>query len=146
MRPEFPAGSCDQRPVEERDDVLVHTSTPLPAPLEVIGRNRVRLVAESTAPSADWVARLCDVDTAGVSRNITAGIVRTGHGHPAREHVVDLWSTAHVFRPGHRIRVPVASSCFPRWNRNLSRPDARQSVYDDAARPSRIVLPVVRTE
>lgn len=145
MAPEFPAGPYDQRHVEERDDVLVYTGAPLRAPLEVIGRISVHLVAESTAPGTDWVARLCDVDTGGVSRNITDGILRTrlarAHG-PAREHVIDLWSTAHVFLPGHRIRVQVASSCFPRWDRNLI--VARQSVYHDAARPSRVILPVVR--
>lgn len=152
MAPEFPAGPHDQQHVEDRDDVLVYTSEPLRAPFEVIGRVRVRLVAESTASSTDWVARLCDVDTDGVSRNITDGILRThqahrsnadtGHEHPGREYVIDLWSTAHVFLPGHRIRVQIASSCFPRWDRNLVRAD--QSVHHDAARPSRVVLPVVR--
>ncbi|MDX2694589.1 CocE/NonD family hydrolase C-terminal non-catalytic domain-containing protein [Streptomyces ipomoeae] len=70
------------------------------------------------------------------------------------EHAVDLWSTSYVFRAGHRLRVHVTSSSFPRWDRNLNtgepvdrgtdfRP-ARQEIAHDAARPSRIVLPVVR--
>jgi putative CocE/NonD family hydrolase len=176
MAPEFPPGPYDQRRVEERDDVLIYTSAPLREPLEVIGRITVHLVADSTAPSTDWVARLCDVDTNGVSRNITDGILRTqrtqrtqqpgthtGHRRPASAHVVDLWSTAHVFLPGHRIRLQIASSCFPRWDRNLGYPDATarggadvvaqqpltiayQSVYHDTARPSRIILPVVLTD
>jgi predicted acyl esterase len=137
MAPEFPAGAYDQRPIEERADVLVYTSAPLRVPLEVIGRVTVHLVASSTAASADWVARLCDVDTGGVSRNLTDGIVRSQR---ATEHVIDLWSTAHVFRPGHRVRLQLASSCFPRWDRNDT--GARQTVYHDAARPSRLVLPV----
>jgi hypothetical protein len=141
MAPEFPAGPHDQRDVEERDDVLVYTTEPLDAPYEVIGRVRVHLVAESTAPSTDWVARLCDVDTGGVSRNIVDGILRTHRAQ--REHVIDLWSTAHVFLPGHRIRVQIASSCFPRWDRNLGRAD--QTVYHDTARLSRVILPVVQT-
>jgi putative CocE/NonD family hydrolase len=106
------------------------------------------------APSTDWVVRLCDVDPDGVSRNVVDGIVRVA-GSPGEraEHIVDLWSTSHVFRAGHRMRVHVTSSNFPRWDRNLntgepidrgtaSRP-ARQTVAHDAAMPSRIVLPVV---
>jgi len=158
LPPEFPAGPCDQREVEERDDVLVYTSAPLRAPLEVIGRVTVHLFAESTALSTDWVARLCDVDPDGVSRNITDGILRTQACHrafapsghePAAEHVIDLWSTAHVFLPGHRVRLQIASSCFPRWDRNPGRPEsstiAYQCVRHDAAGPSRVILPAVRT-
>jgi len=158
LPPRFPAGPCDQRPVEQRDDVLVYTTAPMDTPLEVVGRIAVHLVADSTAPSTDWVARLCDVDGHGVSRNITDGVLRTAytHGHRPTEHVIDLWSTAHTFLPGHRVRVQIASSCFPRWDRNLASADARdgiaashplpvarQRVYHDAARPSRILLPVL---
>ncbi|MEV6925318.1 CocE/NonD family hydrolase [Dactylosporangium sp. NPDC051485] len=153
LAPQFPAGPCDQRPVEQRDDVLVYTSEPLRAALEVVGRITVHLFAESTAPSTDWVARLCDVGADGVSRNITDGVLRTGGSGRTTEHVIDLWSTAHVFLPGHRIRVQIASSCFPRWDRNLAAaeggeaptalPRARQTVYHDAARPSRIILPAL---
>jgi putative CocE/NonD family hydrolase len=141
LPPRFPAGPLDQRHIEERDDVLTYTSEPLASPLEVIGRIIVHLAIDSTATTSHWVARLCDVDTDAVSRNITDGIARTNAG--ANEAVIDLWSTAHVFRPGHRLRVQITSGCFPRWQRNPSA--ARQSVYHDAARPSRIILPVMRT-
>jgi len=110
-------------------------------PLEVIGRITVHLYAESTAPSTDWVARLCDVDAVGVSRNINDGVVRTTQNGQT---TIDLWSTAYVFRLGHRIRVQIASSCFPRWDRNPAAASAYQVVYHDAARPSRIILPRVR--
>ena len=138
LPPEFPAGPVDQKRVEERDDVLVYTSDPLREPLNVIGRVSLHLFAHSTAPTADWVARLCDVDSAGVSRNITDGVARISE---AGEFTIDLWSTAHVFRPGHRIRVQITGSCFPRWDRNLIA--ARQSVCHDPTRPSRLVLPRV---
>jgi len=134
---DFPAGPHDQRQVEERDDVLVYTSDPLRAPLEIMGRVRLRLTAQSTAPVTDWVARLCDVDVDGVSRNITDGVLRTARAD-GQEHVIDLWSTAHVFLPGHRIRVQVTGSCFPRWDRVFA---AHQTVYHDAARPSALILP-----
>ncbi|CAM5451596.1 putative Cocaine esterase [Streptomyces afghaniensis 772] [Streptomyces afghaniensis] len=113
------------------------------------------LFAATDGPSTDWVARLCDVDENGVSRNVADGIVRVRAATPgeAAEHVVDLWLTSIVFRAGHRIRVQVTSSNFPRWDRNLNTGEpeesattarvARQQVFHDPARPSRIVLPVV---
>jgi uncharacterized protein len=147
---EFPAGQFDQRQIEQRDDdVLVYTSAPLQAPLEVVGRVLLHLTAESSAPSSDWIARLCDVDPNGVSRNITDGILRTSPAHAtcprqATELLIDLWSTAHVFQPGHRIRLQIAASCFPRWDRNGTTV-ARQAVHHAPATPSRLVLPVVES-
>ncbi|MBR7833552.1 CocE/NonD family hydrolase, partial [Actinospica durhamensis] len=140
LSPQFPAGPYDQQQVEKRDDVLVYTSAPLALPLEVMGRVRVDLAGESTADVTDWVARLCDVAPDGVSRNITDGILRA-HGAGAQEHRIDLWSTAHVFQPGHRIRLQVTGSCFPRWD--LAPSGARRIVFHDPARRSRLVLPVV---
>ncbi|WP_329600017.1 CocE/NonD family hydrolase [Streptomyces pseudovenezuelae] len=150
----YRAGPLDQAPVEAREDVLVYTSEPLTEDLEVTGRVRAFLHAATDAPSTDWVVRLCDVDEKGVSRNVVDGILRadTTPGEFA-EHAVDLWSTSYLFRAGHRLRVHVTSSSFPRWDRNLNtgepvetatdfRP-ARQDIAHDAARPSRIVLPVV---
>ncbi|MGD6741911.1 CocE/NonD family hydrolase [Streptomyces sp. BH106] len=154
MTPEFRPGPLDQAPVEERADVLVHTSEPLAEDLEVTGRIRAMIHAATDAPCTDWVVRLCDVDPDGVSINVTDGIVRaqTTPGQFA-EHAVDLWSTSYVFRAGHRLRVHVTSSSFPRWDRNLNtgepvdvgtefRP-ARQEIAHDADRPSRLILPVV---
>jgi putative CocE/NonD family hydrolase len=133
--------------VEKREDVLVYTSAPLQSPVEVVGRIRLHLAGASTAPVTDWVARLCDVDADGVSRNITDGILRTStstsEGEDTRsneaEHEIDLWSTAHVFLPGHRIRLQVTASCFPRWDVGS---EAQQTVHHDTDRPSRLVLPV----
>jgi uncharacterized protein len=147
LTPDFPPGPLDQATVESRPDVLVHTGPVLTEPLEVIGRVRVHLVAASTAPSTDWVARLCDVDADGVSRTLADGVLRVEQADAGpREHVIDLWSTAHVFRPGHRLRLQIASSSFPRWDPNPgTEAPARiavQTVHHDAARPSRIVLPV----
>jgi uncharacterized protein len=154
MANEFPAGPLDQARVEARPDVLVYTTDPLAEDLEVTGRVRAHLTAVTDAPTTDWVVRLCDVDTEGISRNIVDGIVRAvATPGEFTEQVVDLWSTSYVFRAGHRIRVHVTSSNFPRWDRNLntgepieqgtqSRP-ARQEIAHDATRPSRIVLPVI---
>jgi len=152
MAPEFAAGPFDQAAVEARPDVLVFTSEPLARELEVTGRVRVVLHAESSAPSTDWVARLCDVHPDGRSFNLCDGIVRLGEGADRLRRIeIDLWSTSNVFLPGHRLRVQVTSSCFPRWDRNLNTGNqgsvrievARQTVYHAGERPSWIELPVI---
>jgi uncharacterized protein len=154
MTPEFRPGPLDQRPVEAREDVLVYTSRPLEQDIEVTGPLKVQLWTATSAISTDWVARLCDVFPDGRSINIADGIRRVG-GEPgvAAEHELDLWATSNVFRAGHRIRLQVTSSCFPRWDRNLNTGErvgegtrmevARQMVFHDASRPSRVLLPVV---
>jgi putative CocE/NonD family hydrolase len=145
-------GPIDQAVVESRPDVLVFTSEVLEQDLEVTGRLRVRLHVQSSAPSTDWVARLCDVDPDGRSVNLCDGIVRLDSGaDEAREIEIDLWSTSNVFLAGHRLRVQITNSCFPRWDRNLNTGDQRgtefttahQVLYHDARRPSCIELPVV---
>jgi hypothetical protein len=155
MSDEYRPGPLDQTAVEACEDVLVFTTEPLTEDVEVTGRVKAVLFAATDGPSTDWVARLCDVDENGVSRNVTDGIVRvrTAPLGRAEEHVVDLWSTSIVFRAGHRIRVQVTSSNFPRWDRNLNTGEpeesattaraARQQVFHDPARPSRIILPVI---
>jgi putative CocE/NonD family hydrolase len=152
MSPGDATGPVDQAAVEARDDVLVFTSEPLREELEVTGRVRVVLHAESSAPSTDWVVRLCDVHPDGRSFNLCDGIVRVGErAHECARHELDLWSTSNVFLRGHRLRVHVTSSSFPRWDRNLNTGDqreprhavARQRVTHDAERPSYVVLPVI---
>jgi putative CocE/NonD family hydrolase len=126
---DFRPGPLNQASVEAREDVLVFTTEPLTEDVEVTGRVRAVLFAATDGPSTDWVARLCDVDEHGVSRNVTDGIVRIRAaipGEPA-EHVVDLWSTSIVFRAGHRIRVQITSSNFPRWDRNLNTGEPEES-------------------
>ncbi len=142
--------------MEARQDVLVYTSEPLAEDLEVTGRVRAFIHAATDAPSTDWVVRLCDVDPQGLSVNVVDGILRADTTGEFTEHAVDLWSTSYLFRAGHRLRVHVTSSSFPRWDRNLNtgqpidtatdfRP-ANQTIAHDAARPSRIVLPVIPTD
>jgi putative CocE/NonD family hydrolase len=154
MSPEFRPGPVDQEWVEARADVLVYSTEPLVTDLEVTGRILAELTVATDAPTTDWVVRVCDVDPLGVSRNIVDGITRaTASAGEFTKQVVDLWSTSHVFRAGHRIRVQVTSSNFPRWDRNLNTAEpiesgthwrpAHQEVAHDANRLSRIVLPVI---
>ncbi|MBI4221030.1 MAG: CocE/NonD family hydrolase [Chloroflexi bacterium] len=154
-------GPHDQRPVEPR--CLTYTSEPLPRDLEVSGHVVAVLHAMSSAPDTDWILRLCDVEPDGLSRPVAEGILRAryreSHEHPrlmtpntVYRFDVDLWHTSNVFRAGHRIRVAVTSSCFPRWDRNLNTGGpfgkeafgriAHNTVFRTAVHPSHLVLPV----
>ena len=156
MAASFPAGQLDQTAVEARDDVLVYTSEPLTEDLEITGRVAASIFASTDGPSTDWVVRLCDVDEHGRSLNITDGITRAAtESGRIDENEIDLWSTSIVIRAGHRLRVHVTSSNFPRWDRNLNTGEdpttattiriAHQTIHHDTTRPSRIILPVIPT-
>jgi putative CocE/NonD family hydrolase len=154
MSADYSPGPVDQREVEARDDVLVFTTSPLEEDIEITGRVRATLFASTDGPSTDWVVRLCEVDANGVSRNLVDGITRVTTG-PGRidEVEVDLWSTSILVRAGHRLRVQVTSSNFPRWDRNLNTGEpvtegttmrvAQQRILHDRNHPSRITIPVV---
>jgi uncharacterized protein len=160
----LPAGSMDQRPAEARPDVLVYETDVLSDSVVVTGRVTVRLWAASDGPDTDFSAKLCDVYPDGRSMLVADGIVQARHRNSlsAEEFLVpdvpepfaiDLWSTAIAFAPGHRIRLDVSSSNWPRFetNPNTGAPFgsadpgriARQIVFHDAARPSSLDLPVV---
>jgi putative CocE/NonD family hydrolase len=113
------AGVRDNRLLEARPDVLVYTSEPLSAPLEAIGPVCAVIRTTSSAPSFDVFVRVCDVAPNGRSENLCDGLVRvTGEPRAHHEVTVDLWPVAHVFRPGHRLRVQVSGGAHPRWARN----------------------------
>jgi hypothetical protein len=158
----IPGGAFDQRPVEDR--CLVYTSEPLPYDLTIIGPVTCTLFAMSSAPDTDWVVRLTDVQPDGFSRLLCDGILRARYRqsqtlpalltpHQVYEFEVDLWATANTFKAGHRIRVAITSSCFPRFDRNLNTGGvfgaevegqvALNTIFHDAMRPSRIILPVI---
>lgn len=147
------AGATDNRRLETRPDVLTFTTEPLTADLEVIGPIRVRLHVSSSAPHADFHARLCDVQPRGRSVNLSDGIVRLDDVPPdgARDVELELWPVAHRFRRGHRIRLQVSGGAHPRYGRNTGtgeplatgtglRSSDRQ-VFHDAGRPSALWLP-----
>jgi len=148
---QLPAGSMDQRAIESRPDVLVFTSVPLPEPLEVTGRVRLRLFFSTTAEDADFMARLCDVYPDGRSVLILDEAARASYrnGNQALEPVspgqayeltVDLWSTSIIFNKGHRIRLTLSSSNSPRFETNPL--PATQTVYHDPEHTSCLLLPV----
>jgi hypothetical protein len=162
----LPGGAFDQSVVETRPDVLVYTSAPLEAPVEVTGPVVVHLWARSSALDTDFTAKLADVSPGGYARNLVDGIVRAryreGLDRPrllepgeVAEYVIDLWATSNVFSAGHRIRLEVSSSNFPRFDRNPNTGQplgtageadlqpALQTIYHDPTRPSHVVLPIV---
>lgn len=166
MTPEFPAGPRDQTPTESRTDVLVYSTPVLEQDIEVTGPITVHLWAVSSAPDTDFVARLVDVHPNGYAQNLTDGIIRAryrnfGHGEApsliepgkAYEYEIDLWATSNLFKKGHRIRLDITSSNFPRWDRNPNTGHAfgedselviaHQTILHDAEHPSYITLPIV---
>jgi hypothetical protein len=115
--------------VDQRDDVLVYTSEILGSSVQIAGLQFLVLQFSSTAPDADICVTLVDVEPDGFAYNVSEGSQRTRYRHggtadwlePGRleEIMVQLHDTAHVFKPGHRIRVMIAGANFPRLSRNL---------------------------
>ena len=157
-------GPKDQRPNEYRADVLVYTTAPLDRDVEVTGPVKAVLHAASSARDTDFTAKLVDVHPSGYAMNVAQGIQRARYRdswespallEPGRvyEYTIDLWSTSNCFRRGHRIRLEIASSNFPQFDRNPNTGNpfgmdaelavARQRVLHDRERPSHVLLPVI---
>ncbi|HUN86971.1 MAG TPA: CocE/NonD family hydrolase [Terracidiphilus sp.] len=158
------AGPQDQKDVEARQDVLVYSTPVLDRDIEVTGPVRLDLFAKSSAVDTDFTAKLVDVWPNGFAQNLTEGILRARFRDseteatpiiPGKvyEYKIDVWSTSNVFLKGHRIRLEVSSSNFPRFDRNLNTGKsaaesadmvkATQTILHDAEHPSALVLPVV---
>ncbi|MDS0134605.1 MULTISPECIES: CocE/NonD family hydrolase [unclassified Amycolatopsis] len=159
-------GPADQAAAEAREDVLCFTTPVLERPIEVIGHITLVLHIRSSTPDTDFTGKLVDVHPDGRAILLCEGIQRVRYRESLTEPVLlapgtdaeltlDLGVTANVFRPGHRIRIEVAGSNFPRYDRNTNTgatiatdgPDdvvvAVNHVHHGPAHPSRLVLPVV---
>ncbi|CAN5305660.1 CocE/NonD family hydrolase [soil metagenome] len=166
------SGPRDQREIESRPDVLVFTSDALQEDYTVLGAVHATLFAASSAPDTDFIVRLTDVYPDGRSIVVADGIIRTSarESYPSPgvitptgpspiepgevyEFSVDMWATGITFLAGHRIRVDVTSSSFPRWDRNPNTGEgsmnaantevAHQTIFHDAEHPSHVTLTVV---
>lgn len=136
-------GPVDQRPIEARADVAAFTSEPLDEPLTVAGQVVARVVLTTSAEVVDVVVRLCDVEPDGRSLNVVDSVRRLKATPGEELHVdVTVGSTAYVFRTGHRVRVHVAGSSFPRFDVQPER-RATCTVRWGGAAGSRVVLPVL---
>lgn len=158
-----PPGPRDQQRVEQRQDVLVYSTPPLPADFSVVGPVTLELYAKSSAVDTDFTAKLVDVDPNGYARNLTEGIVRARYrdsqSTPANlipgktyRFTIDLWATGNVFLAGHKIRLEISSSNFPRFDRNLNTGvdlvhakdamEATNEILHDTEHPSAVTLSV----
>ncbi len=153
----------DRRAIEDRQDVLVYTSAVRTAPLSIAGTVVADLWVTVNAPDADWAVKLIDVAPDGTARGLAEGILRSSARDPmkypallepgSQYHLtVNLGHTAAVFLPGHAVRLEVAGSAFPMFDRNLHsgegpagthRQISVQSVHHSGSAASRILLPVL---
>jgi uncharacterized protein len=159
-----PGGAHDQQDVEKLRQVLVYSTQPFSSDTEVTGPVSVELYASSSAVDTDFTAKLVDVDPSGFARNLTEGIVRARYrdsqtrptaltpGQIYQFHL-DLWATSNVFLAGHKLRLEVSSSNYPRFDRNLNLGEpsgvatryitAANTIFHDAAHPSALIVPVL---
>jgi putative CocE/NonD family hydrolase len=157
-------GPRDQRSVENRDDVLVYSTGPLPNDLEVTGPVTAELFVKSSAVDTDFTAKLVDVAPNGLATNLTEGILRMRY-RDSQEHAtlmnpgqvyrvsLDLWGTSNLFLRGHSLRLEISSSNFPRFDRNFNTGEdikfarnfvaAHNTILHDEQHPSALVLPIM---
>jgi putative CocE/NonD family hydrolase len=155
---------CDQYEIEKRSDVLVYTTAPLDRDIEVTGPIKIKLWAASSAVDTDFTGKLVDVWPNGKAYNLTEGTIRARYRNTTLktqliepdkvyEYSIDLGATSNVFKSGHRIRIQISSSNFPKHDRNLNTghpigQDAEmkvavQTIYHDKQYPSHILLPII---
>jgi putative CocE/NonD family hydrolase len=160
----LPRGALDQSEVEARADVLVYTTEPLEQGIEVTGPISLELHASSSARDTDFTAKLVDVFPDGTAFNVQEGILRARYRDGWSKRVwmqpgqvvrlpISLEATGHYFAKGHRIRLEVSSSNFPRFDRNLNTGGnnydetawvvARNTVHHSSRYPSYLLLPIV---
>jgi putative CocE/NonD family hydrolase len=157
-------GPRDQRPAENRDDVVVYSIGPLAQDLEVTGPVTADLFVKSSAIDTDFTGKFVDVGPDGFAQDLTEGILRMRY-RVSMEHselmnpgqiyeiTVDLWATSNVFLRGHSLRLEISSSNFPRFDRNMNTGEETRSarnfvpatnmILHDTQHPSALILPVV---
>jgi uncharacterized protein len=157
-------GAVDQRAVENREDVLVYTAPAFQHDTEVIGPVSVELFVSSSAVDTDFTGKLVDVWPNGYAQNLVDGILRARYRHSMEKEelmnpgetckiTIDLWSTSNVFLAGHKLRLEISSSNFPRFDRNLNtgeQPEtskrtvkAANVIYHDHDHPSALIVPMM---
>jgi len=156
-------GARDQKDAEKRKDVLVYSTKPLKKGLEITGPIKMILYASSSAKDTDFMVKLVDVYPRGKALNILdAGIrarFRNGESNPSLiepdkvyRYEIELGNTANYFRKGHRIRIEISSSNFPRFdiNSNLGGEGkqgdyivAKQRIFHSQEFPSHLIIPIL---
>jgi hypothetical protein len=160
----YEPGPRDQRAAENRNDVLVYSTKPVADDMEITGPITLELWVKSSAVDTDFTAKLVDVSPEGFAMGLTDGILRMRYRdsqekpelmNPDQVYkiLVDLWATSNVFQKGHILRLEVASSNFPRFDRNLNTGavqatsrefvSATNTILHDAEHPSALLVPVI---
>ena len=156
----------DQRPIEDRDDVLVYRSEPLTQPLTFAGNAEAQLSVSASTPDADWAVRLIDVHPDGFAQNLAVGIIR-GRYRDSELHPkpltagkfysvkIDLGPVAATIARGHRLQVDVSGAYFPLFDRNTNTGEgptgkrtlvSTEKVYHDKTHLSYVLLPIKKSE
>ena len=157
-------GPDDYSALEQRGDVLCYTTDPLEQDLEVTGPIKLIFFASSTAVDTDFTGKLINVHPNGFCQRLCDSVIRARYREGPEEAVMmepgtayefelDMWNTSQVFKAGHRIRLEISSSAFPKYDRNLNTGEAigtgtrmviaENTIWHDSSRPSRLVLPVI---
>jgi putative CocE/NonD family hydrolase len=155
---------ADQRPLANRQDILVYQTEPLTERIEVTGYPIVELYASSSAPDTDWLVRLIDVYPDGLALNVSHRMVRARYRdgfdkpkliQPGKvvKYIITMRPTSNAFLPGHRIRLDITSSDFPNYDRHHNTAanqnadanlvTAKQTIYHGGEHATRIILPWV---
>jgi hypothetical protein len=157
-------GAYDQRQMESRHDILVYTTEPLETGIEVSGTIEIKLYVASDVKDTDFTVKILDVYPDGKAYNLDETIQRARYREGYDKEVfmeegevyeisVSPMSTSNYFAAGHRIRIEVSSSNFPRFTRNLNTGGnnydetegipARNTIHHSADHPSQIKLPII---
>ena len=144
------AGTFKQPDNSKRDDVLVYEAEPFTSSVEITGNSTLFLTVETSAPNTDFTARLLDVFPDGSIFNITEGVIRKSFSRSRTDIEIQFWPTSYVFKEGHKIRLEVSSSNFPRFDRNFNS-ETRNSLATSPRKAnqaifygkSKLVLPII---
>ena len=157
-------GPFDQKAAEERKDVLVYTTPAFTKNTEVTGPVTMDLYVSTSAVDTDFTGKLVDVWPNGFAQNLTEGILRLRYRNSQEKpeaakpgeiyHViVNLWATSDVFLAGHKLRLEISSSNFPRFDRNLNTGETQATatkmvkatnvIYHDKEHKSALVVPII---
>jgi len=158
-------GAFDQREIEARADILVYTSETLTTEMEISGPIILKLFASTDCRDTDFTAKLVDVFPDGKAINLCDGIIRGRYRDSTKqqsllnpgevyEFAIDLYPTSNIFLPGHRIRLDISCSNFPRFDRNPNTGNefgkdcemntANQTIYHEDKFASHLLLPIKR--
>ena len=140
----IPNGVFEHSSVDKQ--CITFSTNPLENELEVTGPVSAEIYVNSDQENADWIVRLCDIDQSGYSRLVCDGIFRSHATSGEIQKIkIDMWATSNMFLKGHRLRISVSSSCFPRFDRALNNGSEKSenNILCGGSNASYITLPII---